>query len=94
MPGRRGAIPLGSGHAVDDVLIVDPVETLEREGRAGTVAQQPFQARAIPLLLRELDHLREHRPVGPILQRRLEEWLGQLREHDREQWRHRLVAAH
>ena len=44
---RRGAIALGSGYAVDDPLRVDQMETFEREGRAGTVAQPPLQARAI-----------------------------------------------
>jgi hypothetical protein len=45
---RRGAIALGSGQAVDEVLIVDQIETLKREGRAGTTAQQPLQPRTIP----------------------------------------------
>jgi hypothetical protein len=39
---RRGVVALGAGQAVDDPLLVDPVETLECEGRARTVTQQIF----------------------------------------------------
>ena len=43
----RGAIALGLGQAIDDACGVEQLQTLERERRAGTVTQQPLQARAI-----------------------------------------------
>ena len=39
-------VALGPGQAVDNVLIVDEMETFKRNGRAGTIAQQPLQASA------------------------------------------------
>jgi hypothetical protein len=43
---RRGAIALGLGQAIDDALGIDQFQTLEREQRAGTVAQQSLQTGA------------------------------------------------
>ncbi len=53
----------------------------------------PTRYDRIALQLREFEDLREHHPVRPILQRRLQQWLGQLQEQDREQWRRRMAAA-
>jgi len=44
---RRGAVTLGLGQPVDDRFGIDQLQTLEREGWACTVAQQPRQAGAI-----------------------------------------------
>jgi hypothetical protein len=39
---RRGAIALGLGQPVDDMVGVEQIQTLKREGRACAVAQQPL----------------------------------------------------
>ena len=44
---RRGAVALGSRQPVDDLLLIDELETLECERRAGTIAQQALQPGAI-----------------------------------------------
>ena len=35
---QRASVPLGSGQAIDNVLIVEQIETFERERGAGTIA--------------------------------------------------------
>ena len=43
--GQRGApVALGLGQAIEDPLIVDLFDALKGEGRAGAIAQQPFQS--------------------------------------------------
>jgi hypothetical protein len=44
---RRGAIAPGLGQALDDAFGVEQVQALERERRAGAVAQPPLQPDAI-----------------------------------------------
>ena len=43
-----GAIGLRLGEMIAEMLVIDALETLESKGRASTVAQQPFQTRAVP----------------------------------------------
>ena len=44
---RRGAVTLWFEQPVDDTFGVEQLQTLERERRAGTIAQQPLQTGAI-----------------------------------------------
>ena len=41
---RRGAIALGLGQPIDDALVVEQLQALERERGPSTVPQQPLQA--------------------------------------------------
>ena len=41
---RGGPVALGLGQAIEDPLIVDLFDALKGEGRAGAIAQQPFQS--------------------------------------------------
>ena len=44
---RRGAIALWFAQSVDNALVVEQLQMLERERREGTIAMQPFQDRAV-----------------------------------------------
>jgi hypothetical protein len=46
---REAGLPVGGRlrQLVEDVLVVDPLDAFQRERRAGAVAQQPFQTRAV-----------------------------------------------
>ena len=46
-PQSRAAIGLGLGEAIDELVVTDLLEALQREGRPSTVAEQPFQAGAV-----------------------------------------------
>jgi len=46
-PQLRAAIGLGLGKTIDELVVTELLEALQREGRARAIAQQPFQTGAV-----------------------------------------------